>query len=194
MKFRAVLFVSVLLMSTMAMAQIKLEREHRIKKSQFPENGRLFMKTKIGPVKKLRYYKEIDSSTIHYTSKFKKDRLRYGVHFSEDGQFQMVDITVKKIDIPQDSWQNMTTFLEQHFTKFRIKKILQQYKVTKDQPEAATLKKAFQNLILPDMTYMLWAKGKTDDKCQEYKILFDAEGNLEQLRRALPPNYDHILY
>ncbi len=194
MKFRAVLFVSVLFMSSMAMAQIKLEREHRVKKSQFPVNGRLFMESKIGPVKKLRYYKEVDSSTIHYTSKFKKDRLHYGVHFSEDGQFQKVDITVKEIDIPQDSWENITFLLEQHFTKYRIKKILQQYKVTKDQPEAATLKKAFQNLILPDMTYMVWAKGKTDDKCQEYRILFDAEGNLLHFKKALPPNYDHILY
>jgi hypothetical protein len=178
----------------MAMAQSKLEREHRIKKSQFPEKGKLFMETKIGPVKTLRYYREIDSSTITFTSKFKKDRLHYNIQFSENSEFQKVAITVKEIDIPMDSWQRITSFMDRYFTKYRIKKILQQYAVTKDQPEAATLKNAFQNMILPEIKYEILAKGKMDSSYQEYKILFDSEGDMVLLEKALPPNYDHILY
>ncbi|MGY8914085.1 MAG: hypothetical protein ACKVJF_03255 [Flavobacteriales bacterium] len=194
MKFRAFLFIALLCMSTEAVGQIKLEREHRIKKSQFPENGILFMDTKIGTVKKLRYYREIDSSAILYTSKFKKDRLHYGIHFSGNGQFQKVDIIVKEIDIPQDSWDNVTSFLAKHFTKYQTKSIHQQYTVSKDRSEAATLKNAFQNLILPEMTYMILVKGKKADKYEFYKILFDAAGNLVQIKKALPSNYDHTLY
>lgn len=194
MKFRAIHFAAMLLMCSFAMSQTKLEREHRIKKSQFPEKGKLFMKTKIGPVKNLRYYREIDSSTIHYTAKFKKERLHYGIQFSKNGQFEAVTIAVKEIDIPQDSWENITSFLEQHFTKYRIKRILQLYTVSEEQPEAVTLKKAFQNLIVPELTYTLLAKGKTGNKYKDYKILFDSEGNMSEIKNLLPPNYDHILY
>lgn len=194
MKFSAVHFAAVLLMCSFAMSQTKLEREHRIKKSQFPENARLFMETKIGPVKKLRYYREIDSSSILYTSKFKKDRLHYGIQFLDNGQFQEVSIAVKEIDIPQDNWENITSFLEQHFTKYRIKRILQLYTVSEKQPEAITLKRAFQNLIIPELTYKLLAKEKKHNKFQDYKILFDSEGNMSEIKNLLPPNYDHILY
>ncbi|MEB8328561.1 hypothetical protein OO009_04270 [Flavobacteriaceae bacterium KMM 6897] len=194
MKCRSVLFITVLFLSSMALAQTKMEREHRIKKSQFPVNGRLFMETKIGPVKKLRYYREIDSSKIIYTSKFKKDRLHYSIQFSEISEFQKVSITVKEIDIPRDSWAKITSFLEEHFTKYRIKEIRQQYTVTKDQPEAVTLKNAFQNMILPEINYEILTKGKMNGNAQEYKILFDSEGNMVLLKKAVPTNYDHILY
>lgn len=194
MKFRAILFIATLFTGSIVMGQPKLEGEHRIKKSQFPENSIFFMESKIGSVKKQRYYREIDSSAIYYTSKFKKDRLHYSIQFSENGLFQEVAIAVKEIDIPQDSWKNITSFLEQHITKYRIKRILQLYTVSEDQPEAITLKRAFQNLIIPELTYRIMAKGKTEGKCQGYRLIFDSEGSLAQIKMALPPNYDHILY
>ncbi|MEJ1221181.1 hypothetical protein [Sediminicola sp. 1XM1-17] len=181
-------------MSSMAMAQDKLEREHRIKKSQVPASAIHFMESKIAPVKKIRYYREIDTSTVHYISKFKKDRLHYGIQFSEDGKFQHVAITVKAIDIPKDSWDNIMQFMNGYFSKHKIKKVYQQYKATKEQSEKVTLKNAFQNLILPDLTYRVLAKGSIEGKCQAYEILVDAEGNLISLKKSLPPNYDHILY
>lgn len=194
MKYRTFLIITMLFLSGMAKAQNKLEREHRIKKSQFPEMAKLFMETKIGSVKKLRYYQEIDSNKITFTSKFKKDRLYYAIQFSENSEFQKAAFTVKEIDIPMESWQRITSYMDRYFTKYRIKKIHQQYTVIENQSEVATLKNAFQNLILPEISYEVLAKGKLEGECKVYKILFDSEGNMVLIKKALPPNYDHILY
>lgn len=194
MKYRTILFASMLLLCASALSQTKLEGEHRIRKIQFPESSILFMESKIDRAKKIRYYREIDSNTIHYTAKFKKDRLYYGMRFSEDGNFEAVGIAVKTIDIPMDSWEGIIDFMKGNFSKYKVKKITQEYKVTKDQPEMVTLKNAFQNLLLPELTYNILAKGSIEGKNQNYEILFDSDGNFIRLKKSLPSNYDHILY
>lgn len=194
MKYSTILFTSMLLLSSIGVSQTKLEREHRIRKSQFPESAIVFMESKIDHAKRIRYYREIDTNTIHYTSKFKKDRLYYGMQFSEKGYLDAVEIMVKAIDIPKDSWESILDFMTGHFSKYKVKKIQQQYRVTKEKPETVTLKNAFQNLLIPELTYSILTKGKIEGKCEDYEILFDSDGNLIGFEKSLPPNYDHILY
>lgn len=194
MKYKFALFIILFFTLGTAIGQDKMEREYRIKKSQFPKAGLRILEVELGKVKRLRFYKERDSNEISYEAKFKKDRLWYSVEFSKVGDLEDIEVTIQELDIPKDSWQQLNSYLNDKFAQFRIKKIQQQYISLKEQSTAKTFRQAFQNLILPHINYEIIVSGKTEKGFEDFEILFDAEGNFKTIRKSLPPNYDHILY
>ena len=191
MKFN--FLIPFLLLSILSIsAQEKYEREYRIKKSEFPSKALNLIKEKLTNAKRLKYYKEIDSTTTSFKAKFKEDRLWYSIDFSKEGELAAIEITIKDIDLPNDSFENIQNYLNTSFSSFKIQKIQQQYVLENSVDE--TLKNAFQNLMIPSVNYELIVDGKKDKKNQEYKILFNAEGIFKSIRKSLPPNYDHVLY
>ncbi|WP_400071806.1 hypothetical protein [Zobellia russellii] len=195
MNFKSVSFLVLFFTfcTSMAFAQIKDEREHRIRKSQFPENARLFIHQKLINAKRIRFYKEIDGDKISYEAKFKKDRLKYSIEFDAQGKLEDIEITITSVDIPNEAYAKITSYLENNFKKYRIQKIQQQY-IADENDIDQTLKNAFQNLMLPSIKYELIIDGKREKSFEEFEILFNAEGKFELIKKALPPNYDHVLY
>lgn len=174
-------------------AQNKYEREYRIKKSQFPENALSYISEKLEDARRIRFYKETDSSKVSFEAKFKKDRLKYSIEFDENGTLEDVEIEIKPVDIPDDVFAKINADLANRFSKYRLRKIQQHYPLENNDVET-TLKNAFQNLMLPSIKYELIVSGKSDRSYEQFEALFDAEGNFEKIRKSLPPNYDHVLY
>lgn len=188
------LLILVLFQFSMVNSQVKVEREHRIKKNQFPETAHDFIKEKLQDAKKLRFYKETDTAKISYQARFKKDKLYYSIEFDESGKLEDIEILIKEVDVPEDSWSNITKFLNEKFTEFKIRKIQQQYPITSDETAKTTLYNAFQNLLIPSLNYELLVRGKIHEDRADYEILFGAEGDFIKMRESLPANYDHVLY
>ncbi len=193
-KHTLVLILLSLLFGSFAFAQNKYEREHRIRKSQFPEKALNHIFEKIEDVKRLRFYKETDSAKVSYEAKFKKDRLWYSVEFDKDGDLEDIEILIKPVDIPNESFAKIEAYLDNHFLKYRIRRLQQQYEVTSEETTETTIKNAFQNLILPSINYELIVSGKKEKTAEQFEILFDAKGQFKSIRKSLPPNYDHVLY
>jgi hypothetical protein len=192
MKFNGVLII-LLLSSGMLFAQNDYEREHRIRKSQFPtlQNDLLLIGQN---TKQIRYYKEVDSLEITFFLKFKKDRLNYLLSYNESGQLKESGFRIHEIDIPEDTFSKIDAYLSHTFEKTRIKRIFQLYPVTNSQSTKSVLNNTFQNLILPTNIYRLIIVGKKDNKNIENDLWFDAAGNFIRKRQALPLNHDRILY
>lgn len=174
-------------------AQQKYEREFRILKSQFPTEAITLINNNVQHVKRLKYYKEVDSSTTRFEAKFKKDKLWYGIEFNEKGILERIQIVIKPTDIPNDTYIQIKDHLNNIFTKFRIRKIQQQYS-SKNSTIEETFKNAFQNLILPSISYEIQVSGKKAKGNIEYELIFNADGKQQHTRTALPQNYDRILY
>jgi hypothetical protein len=177
-----------------AAAQHKYEREHRIRKSQFPEKAHRFIVEKLEGARRVRFYKETDSSKTNFEAKFKKDRLHYGIQFNEQGHLEEIVIVIRELDIPNEALANMKADLGHRFHKYRIRKILQQYPLQEKTNEDKTLRDAFQNLLLPYIRYELIVAGKEGRSPNDYEVLYDAAGNFIRIRASLPANYDHVLY
>lgn len=186
--------VLVLFQFSLVNSQVKVEREHRIKKNQFPETAHEFIQEKLEEAKKIRFYKETDTTKISYEAKFKKDKLYYSIEFDESGKLEDIEISIKEVDVPEDSWSKITEFLNEKFTKFKIRKIQQQYPITSDETAETTLNNAFQNLLIPSLNYELMVRGKIQDVHSDFEILFGAEGDFIKMKESLPANYDHVLY
>ena len=192
-KYSFVLLFTLLCFSQ-ALAQNKREREFRILKKQFPEVALQFLSSKLEGAKRIRFYKEIDSAKISFEAKFKKQRLNYSIEFDKDGQLEDIEIEIKPIDLPSESWQNIQDYIASNFKKAKVRKIQQQYLATSGESTETTLKNAFQNLLLPSVNYELIVSGKREKDHQQFEILFDANGIFKNIRKSLPPNYDHVLY
>jgi len=175
-------------------SQAKYEKEFRIKQADFPQKALALINDKIRGVKRLRFYKEIDSIAISYEAKFKKDRLFYSVEFNTEGELQDIEILIQEIDIPKDVFGSITKHLEETYPKYSIRKLQQQYPLKEGTQHSSLLKEAFQNLLLPYINYELIVSCKSEAGRREFEYLFDAEGNFLSKRESLPANYDHILY
>ncbi len=186
--------IILLLFVLASFGQQKYEREHRIKKNQFPEKAHVFIAEYLKKARKIRYYRETDSSNISYEAKFKVDRLHYSVEFNQSGDLEDVEILIKEVDIPNDSYSLIEQFLDSTYSKYRIRRIQQQYRVEKGVPVEQILKEAFQNLLLPSIRYEIMVAGRKDNGFEDFEILFDSDGKFIEMRKSLPANYDHILY
>jgi hypothetical protein len=175
-------------------AQAKYEREFRIKKSQFPAASYEIAAPYLEGVRKLRFYKEIDSSRQTYEIKFKRDKLHYSVEFSDRNVLEDIEVRIKPLDIPDDSFATIEAYLEKEFTKYKVRKIRQQYPGNAFSSTEETFRNAYQNLILPEIRYELIVHGKAAEGSLDYEILFDSQGQFLQQRKSLPANYDHVLY
>lgn len=188
MKYSYITLMLLLMLGLQCFSQTKLEREHRIKKSQFPAVD--IDKLPLENTKHIRYYREVDTSKITYTLKFKKGKMHYHINYNEKGALQNTGFMVKEVDIPTDAYANIDSYLKENFKKIKIKYIQQRYLGSSEN----VLKNTFQNLILPSNTYKLMLRGKKADKKEDYIAIFDAEGNLIKTAIALPANYDRVLY
>ncbi len=193
-KFNFLLVLITVFGSLNLNAQEKYEREYRIRKKEFPIKALQLIKTKLDDAKKIKYYKEIDSSITSFEVKFKKARLWYSIEFDINGDLEDVEIKIKDVDIPNETYTAIERYLHNTYSLFKIKKIQQQYVATTITNTDTTLKNAFQNLMLPSVNYEVTVAGKKEKKYEDFEILFDAEGNFKSIKKSLPPNYDHILY
>lgn len=188
-----IILASFLFCFQLAHSQYKYEKEHRILKSQFPTEAIAIIEENITDYKRIKFYKETDSIKISFEAKLKKDKLWYSIEFNEDGKLEDIEILIKSTDIPNDTYSNIEHYLNNNFTKYRIKRLQQQYPSTNDSLDEI-FKNAFQNLILPSNNYEFVVVGRKEKGYLDYEILFDADGNFKQIRTSLPPNYDHVLY
>ncbi|WP_232304894.1 hypothetical protein [Maribacter thermophilus] len=194
MKYKIALVSLLFFGGFFANAQYKYEREHRIKKSQFPPAALQLIENNISDVKRFKYYKETDSIKTSFEAKLKKDKLWYSMGFDENGILNDIKIVIKPVDIPSETLQRINAYLENSFTKYKVKRLMQQYPYDANEELEATLRNAFQNLLLPSINYKYMVKGKKEKGYLDYEILFDAEGNFKNHRKMPPPNFDHVLY
>ena len=179
--------------TSLCQGQNREEREHRIRKSQFPTVQ--LDSLAIGPkIKQKRYYKEVDSLQTTYIFKFKKDRLHYFLSYDDTGNLITSGFRVNEIDIPEETYQKIEGYLSDTYEKFRIKRIFHEYPVVNTESDTPDLTDTFKNLMLSGNAYKLIVFVKNSTGRHELDLWFKADGSLIRKRPALPMNHDRILY
>lgn len=177
-----------------AQNSFKYEKEERIKKGEFPQNALELLQNNLPEkVKKIKYYKEQDSTKASFETKLKYKRNKYSIEFSKDGVLEDVEITIKTKSIPSKTLERITTYMQNNYTSFRFKKIQQQYENKNTTPEK-TLKNAFSRDKESPFSYEIIAEVKQDKKRHFIEITFTKDGEFTQVRTIIQSSYDHILY
>lgn len=188
------LFVTMALtVCSITAGQKKQEQEFRIDKNELPKTILPLLTNHLQDVKRLRFYKEQDGNSTSFEVKFKKGRLHYSVEFDSIGTLEDVEFIINEHDIPSESLKSIQRYLGETYGKFRIKKIQQQYLNEKGETETV-LKKAFQNLIIPEINYEIIVTSKKQKGFNEYEVTFNAMGHHILTRKSTMAKYDHVLF
>ena len=100
----------------------------------------------------------------------KRTVLYYDIEFDPKGEIRHIAFRVRQVDLPGESWDAITAFLSESFTKYRIRTIQQQYTVSREGTPEVTLRQALQNLILPTVDYEITLIGKKGKHREGYDL------------------------
>ncbi|WP_420570712.1 hypothetical protein [Kordia sp.] len=178
-----------------AQNSFKHEKEERIEKKLFPKNAlELLNKTLPQKVKRIKYYKEQDSTKISYETKLKYKGRKYSIEFSKNGVLEDVEITIKQKHIPPKTLEMIKKYMYNSYASFRFKKIQRQYKNNARIDAENTINNAFSNDKNSPFSYEIIAEVKTKKKRYFIEITFTKDGDFELKRTIIQSSYDHILY
>jgi len=114
------------LLALPSLAQLKYERETRIKRGDVPKDALNFIDS-LNFGSRIKWYKEIGLETIAYEAKTKSAGKRYSIKFLQDGSLVDVEIEVKPNELPDETYSAITKYLANKHNKYSIEKIQIQY-------------------------------------------------------------------
>lgn len=124
--FKNIFFFLLLLPGFQLLAQVKVEKEYRVRTGKVPRLARQWLTEAFGPVKKLRWYFEDTSGKQSFEAKFRERNQFYSVEFSKTGIIEDVEIERNWLELPAAT----RAALESSFSAlpdFRILRIQEQW-------------------------------------------------------------------
>jgi len=192
-KFSSLLFISLLCCFS-SVAQTKNEKETRITKDEFPKEALAILNTLPKEIKRIKYLKETDNDKESYEAKFKLNRKRYSVEFSENGILEDIEITIKKRELNKPFLEKLEHFFKTTYTKHSILKIQKQFVASSKLSSSDLLDLAVKNPMSPNTNYELIVEVKTESRREIKELTFNKDGELISQRIVVPSSYEHVLY
>ncbi len=187
------LIVFFLTASLNCFAQLKYEKESRLKVDQVPKNALQFVES-LEPTKKVKWYFEENLSGNSIEAKFDKNEFMYSVEFDSLGNLEDIEILKPWEAIDVHTRNAIETYLKKQFNKYKIRKV--QFQLTGKPKDLAQVVKA--NLYYSDIPYTLKyeliVKGNKNKDISLYELLFDDEGENLKLSKILLRNTDNLEY
>lgn len=182
------------LISFQVFSQKKYEKESRISENEFPKSAAELLEVYTRDAKRLRFYRETDSSKISFEAKFKLEGKKYSVEFNSDSILEDVEIEISFRKLPEALKQKISSHLEDNSEKYSIKKVQKQYYHKKNASVTNTLASAFKNDDTDFINYeiVVWRSSEKDTGMVEFT--FNKHGEFLLERPFSQPSYDHILY
>ncbi|SCY37147.1 hypothetical protein SAMN05192588_2533 [Nonlabens sp. Hel1_33_55] len=169
-------------------SKIKIEKEERIQQEALPLPI-IEAVTQVSEDRKVKYYKEIDGEKISFEGKFKKAGNRYSMEFDVVGNFEDLEVEVKKRSVDKLLWNAISLKLDSISSRWRTEKIQEQYL-----PES-TMEKFKEKLKSSNFENLeIIAAFKKDGKILRKELLFSAAGALIQMREVKRIAYDFLLF
>lgn len=172
-------------------AQIKYEREYRLKTDQVPVAARAFVAA-CQFEGKIRWYQEESASGTSVEGKIKAHRVRYSLEFDTLGRIQDVEVGQAWERLPPTTRAAIRQLLDQQLERHTLTKVQLQW--TGPEP-------VLQALIrgeVPDSAYTtryeIVVHGKDATGVHGYEYLFDEQGKLEHRSRIVFRNTDNLDY
>jgi len=169
--------------------EVKLEKEERIKNTDFPENALPWV-LKFAEGKRIKYYKEFDGDKTSYEGKFKKNGRRYSMEFSESGNLEDVEIEIHRKEIEKKLWRAMEIKLDSIEDRWRVKKTQQHYSL----PEKGygQLLQQVKNQNFQYLELIVAFKNKRNIYTKE--LLFNRDGTIIREREIKRRAYVFLLF
>lgn len=170
-------------------AQLKYEREYRLKKERVPQPAREFLDS-CQFSSKIIWYGEESLEGHSIEAKVKEQQVKYSIEFDTLGTLQDVEVDVKWDQVPEAAQHNISTYLNEVFEKHKFIKIQLQWTGEKEAMwELIRKGKSSRDFTLK---YEIVLKGKLNKKAMWYEFLFSDKGQFERKATIIFRNTDNL--
>lgn len=184
---KLLLSLSLIIASLYAVSQTKIEREYRIRANNVPANAINYIDSL--SLKKVKWYKEINSETSSYEAKFRLNKNKYSIEFDSLGKLEDIEVEINLKSLSNDTKNIICSQLDSIFEKCKITKIQKQYKTT-----ALNLLMFISNkeATIKLNGYEIVVKGKENGSNNIYELFFSGDAILETKSVIVLKNTDHL--
>jgi hypothetical protein len=193
MKFNLMSFLLVLFVLELS-AQTKNEKESRIQLSEFPTQAQITINSIIKGVKRIRHYKEIDGNQESFESKFKYKKNWYSVEFSKSGDLEDIEVRIRERQLNTVTKNNIKSYLKNHFFKYDIIKIQEQYTSSHTTETQEFLKTVLEKRKAIDSNFEIVIAVKSSKNWQLKEMTFNTTGEFLKSRDIQEDSYEYIMY
>lgn len=176
MRWKYILILSVILMLTNNLqAQVKYEREYRIKEYDAPPLAQSFIDS-VFSESRVRWYAEISNEGKSVEAKLSYNRTRYSIEFDLQGNILDIEFEIKAEEIPETVHENIERNLKEIFDRYRITRIQEQVLASRT-GYYLFLKNTDTDGIT--INYEITIRGRENRKTRWYEFLFDQKGHIK---------------
>ena len=189
MKLHGVLFLAMLCLNSIAIAQVKYEKEARIPTHDLPLTVQVLLPQLTQDAKRIRYYHEFDGEKESFEVKLKKHGTHFSIEFSQDGVLEDIEMLIPASELPNPILET----IGKQFQRHKLTRIQKQFTHPKGQDPKQTLQGVFNGLIRPT-AYEIVVNGKTNSGYKQVEFLIDIDGKLLKKRNVITKDYEHVVY
>ncbi len=161
-------------------AQIKNEKEERIKSADVPKKARQFMH-ECGIVGKIKWYREYSNQGIHIEGKTVHQGIKHSIEFDTLGQILDIEREFKIEQLDANTVNNITQALSSLFQRLKIRKIQQQW--TGNESSLVSLMLGVTEVQNYRLRYEIVVTGKREGNTGYFEVLLEPDGALVELLR-----------
>ncbi len=179
------------LLSVSLTAQVKFEREYRIKPVDVPKTAVSFVDSAFRDIP-VRWYMETSSEGKSIEAKLMRNRTLYSIEFDESGNLEDVEFEISAGDLPEKTLDAIRKWLGNRFSTFRLMKIQQQWTGSRHEIYGILTGK-----MDPDQypaRYEIVVRGKISGKTVWYEYLFSDSGEMLSEIPVVFKNTDNLVY
>lgn len=190
--FIAILFLlSFIICPDLLSGQQKYESESRMRSEEVPTEAILFLDA-FQNKRKVRWYLEEGLDRKSIEAKFKLDRQKYSIEFDALGQFEDVEIEIRKKEIPESTLEKIKSQLSLDCGKFKIQKVQTQYTGDKSAVHSTITKASRSDAVT--IKYELVVKCKSGNNSSLLEYLFTESGEKLAVSEIVFKNSSHLEY
>lgn len=187
----SIVFVMIMGMCHSLLAQEKYERERRISAEEVPPAAISFLDS-CEFASRIKWHEEESLEGRTVEAYVKQAGLKYSIEFDTLGQIEDIEINRRESQLPEATMLAIHQHLDQHFDRYRIKKIQVQW--TGNRTALISLVTTGGTNIPHITRYELIVKGRDETGVHEYEFLFSDQGEFLQRSVLIFRTTDHLDY
>ncbi|WP_462318010.1 hypothetical protein [Marinilabilia sp.] len=184
-------FILILFFEGTGWSQQKFEKETRIKEKEVPERAVSFLDS-MSLSKKVKWIKETGFNTISYEAKTRFQGDRISIEFSENGDFEDIELQITSGELPSDTYSRISDYLGSEYEKFSFEKVQIQYSGNKNEVLDFFLNRKVKSNIV--RKYEVVISTRLDGSYVMFEYLFSDKGKFLQKSRIVLKMTDNIVY
>ena len=173
-------------------AQLKFEREYRLRPAEVPQAARQFVDS-CAFSHKVRWYGEESARGRSVEAKVKRAGRDYSIEFDTLGQIEDVEVEAIWEAVPLSTRSVICNYLASTFERFRIQRVQEQWTADRRGTLIELIRRGETDAAFT-RKYEAIVRGRAEGETHGYELLFSAEGRLERSSRIVYRNTDNLDY